>query len=70
MNGATLRERRKALGLTQQALGDILGVAQNSVARWEREEMAIPTFLHLALNWIELEAEKAASKSEPKGKTR
>lgn len=70
MNGAKLRERRKALGLTQQALGDILGVAQNSVARWEREEMAIPTFLHLALNWIELEAAKSASKSEPKGKTR
>ena len=66
MNGAKLRERRKALGLTQQALGDILGVAQNSVARWEREEMAIPTFLHLALKWIEYEAAKGGSKSEPK----
>jgi transcriptional regulator with XRE-family HTH domain len=69
MNGAKLRERRKVLGLTQQALGDILGVAQNSVARWEREEVAIPTFLHLALNWIEWEAEKRASKSGPKRKT-
>jgi len=67
MKGAKLRERRLALGLTQQALGDKLGVAQNSVARWEREEMAIPTFLHLALNWIEYEAAKsAASKSAGK----
>lgn len=68
MNAAKLRERRKALGLTQQALGDLLGVAQNSVARWEREEVPIPPFLHLALNWIELEAEKGASKSDAKGK--
>jgi transcriptional regulator with XRE-family HTH domain len=67
MTGPKLRERRKALGLTQQALGDILKVAQNTVARWEREDMAIPGFLHLALNWIEYEAAKrAAGKSEPK----
>ena len=70
MKGAKLRERRLALGLTQQALADILKVAQNTVARWEREEMARPGFLHLALKWIESEAEKGASKSEPKGKTR
>ena len=70
MKGAKLRERRLALGWTQQALADKLKVTQNTVARWEREEMAIPGFLNLALNWIELEAEKGASKSEPKGKFR
>jgi transcriptional regulator with XRE-family HTH domain len=70
MKGPKLRERRQALGLTQQALADKLKVTQNTVARWEREEMAIPGFLHLAINWIELEAAKDASKSEPKGKTR
>jgi len=71
MKGAKLRERRLALGLTQQALADKLEVTQNTVARWERDEMASPGFLHLALKWIECEAAKgAASKSEPKGKTR
>lgn len=69
MKGAKLRERRLALGLTQQALADILKVTRNTVARWEREEMAIPGFLHLALKWIEWEAEKGASKGEPKEKT-
>jgi transcriptional regulator with XRE-family HTH domain len=70
MKGAKLRERRLALGLTQQALADKLKVTQNTVARWEREEMTMPGFLHLALKWIEWEAEKGASTSEPKGKTR
>ena len=70
MKGAKLRERRLALGLTQQALADKLEVTQNTVARWERDEMASPGFLHLALKWIEYEAAKGASKSEPKRKTR
>jgi transcriptional regulator with XRE-family HTH domain len=70
MKGAKLRERRLALGLTQQALADKLQVTQNTVARWEREEMARPGFLHLAINWIEYEAAKGASNSETKGKTR
>jgi transcriptional regulator with XRE-family HTH domain len=66
MKGAKLRERRLALGLTQQALGDKLEVSRNTVARWERDEMANPGFLHLALKWIEWEAEKDASKSPGK----
>ena len=67
MKGPKLRERRLALGLTQQALADKLKVTQNTVARWEREEMAITGFLHLAINWIELEAaQSAASKSAGK----
>jgi transcriptional regulator with XRE-family HTH domain len=64
MKGAKLRERRLALGLTQQALADKLEVTQNTVARWERDEMANPGFLHLALKWIEYEAAKGTSKSK------
>jgi transcriptional regulator with XRE-family HTH domain len=60
MTGAKLRERRLALGLTQQGLASKLQVSRNTVARWEREEMAIPGFLHLALKTIECEAAKAA----------
>jgi transcriptional regulator with XRE-family HTH domain len=56
ITGAKVREQRLALGLTQQGLADILGVSRNTVARWEREEMAIPSFLHLALKTVERES--------------
>ncbi len=59
MKGAKLRERRLALGLTQQGLASKLKVSRNTVARWERDEMAIPGFLHLALKTLECEAAKA-----------
>jgi transcriptional regulator with XRE-family HTH domain len=61
MKGAKLRERRLALGLTQQGLASKLQVSRNTVARWERDEMAIPGFLHLALNTLECEAAKATN---------
>lgn len=59
MKGAKLRERRLVLGLTQQGLASKLKVSRNTVARWERDEMAIPGFLHLALKTLECEATKA-----------
>lgn len=58
MKGAKLREQRLALGLTQRELADKLAVTRNTVARWEREEMAIPGFLHLALKTLERESAK------------
>lgn len=59
MKGAKLRERRLAMALTQQGLASKLKVSRNTVARWERGEMAIPGFLHLALKTLECEAAKA-----------
>jgi hypothetical protein len=38
-------------------------VSRNTVARWERDEMAIPGFLHLALKTLECEAAKANVKA-------
>jgi transcriptional regulator with XRE-family HTH domain len=65
MKGTELRERRLALGLSQQGLADKLEVSRNTVARWERDEFPNPGFLNLALNWIEYETTKrAASKGE------
>lgn len=58
MKGAKLRERRLAMGLTQQGLATKLKVSRNTVARWERDEMAIPGFLHLALKTLESDAAK------------
>lgn len=48
------------MGLTQQGLANKLKVTRNTVARWERDEMTIPGFLHLALKTLECEAAKAA----------
>ena len=62
MKGAKLREWRLAQVLTQQELADKLQVSRNTVARWERDEMAIPGFLHLALKTLECEAVKASKK--------
>ena len=42
MHGKTLRTIRKLLGLTQAMLAAQLGVAPNTVARWERGERSIP----------------------------
>jgi transcriptional regulator with XRE-family HTH domain len=42
MKGAALRKRRKALGMTQVELARALGVAPNTVARYERDESGIP----------------------------
>jgi hypothetical protein len=38
-------------------------VSRNTVARWERDEMAIPGFLHLALRTLECEAAKGSKSS-------
>lgn len=62
MKGAKLRERRLALGLTQQGLASKLKVSRNTVARWERGEMAIRGFLHLVLKTLECDAAKAKQK--------
>jgi transcriptional regulator with XRE-family HTH domain len=47
------------MGLTQQGLASKLKVSRNTVARWERDDMSIPGFLHLALKTLECEAVKA-----------
>jgi transcriptional regulator with XRE-family HTH domain len=42
VKGAALRKQRKALGMTQAELAKALGVASNTVARYERDESGIP----------------------------
>ena len=41
MTGREFRAIRRQLALTQAALADEIGVTSNTVARWERGEMAI-----------------------------
>jgi transcriptional regulator with XRE-family HTH domain len=54
MDGPTLRAERRRRGLTQAELASALGVAANTVARWERGEMPTPgPMLDLAMRAIE-----------------
>jgi putative transcriptional regulator len=41
MTGTAVRRLRRRLGCTQAALAARLGVAPNTVARWERDEVRI-----------------------------
>jgi transcriptional regulator with XRE-family HTH domain len=42
MDGKELRKRRDQMKLTQVELAEELGVTSNTVARYERDELAIP----------------------------
>ena len=42
-----LAERRKALGLTQEALADLMGVERTTVVRWERGDTDPQAFTQL-----------------------
>jgi len=57
MQGPELRRRRLALGLSQAELATELEVTKNTVARWERDEVAIrhPGMLRACLEDIEAE---------------
>jgi transcriptional regulator with XRE-family HTH domain len=54
MDGAELRKQREALGLSQQELGDLLAVPQNTISRWELGKARIlhPRILALALRCL------------------
>ena len=41
MRGRELRVVRKQFGLSQATFGKLVGVTQNTVARWERDEIGI-----------------------------
>jgi predicted ATPase len=65
LSPAQLRTRRKALGLSQQALARAVGVTTNTIARWERGERRIAhaQLLHIGLE--RLEGSKAATPAAP-----
>ncbi len=55
MHHSELASRRRSLGISQDELAKRLGVAANTVARWERGELRIqhPEMLRFALRGIE-----------------
>lgn len=59
MTPTDLYQRRRALGMKQIELAVVLGVHEITVSRWERGEVPIPPFLHLALWAVEHNAPAA-----------
>ena len=53
MKNEQLKQRREALGITQEQLAQILGVDIVTISRWERGTRSIPPHLPLALEAIE-----------------
>ncbi len=65
MDAEELTLRRKDLGLTQAQLGSNLGVARNTIARWENEAMTfLPKLVDLALESLESSRKKNIKKLE------
>jgi transcriptional regulator with XRE-family HTH domain len=53
MTGNELRAWRRKQGLTQEQLANCLGVIRVTIARWETDVRAVPSFLPLALEALE-----------------
>jgi putative transcriptional regulator len=66
VTGDELRDLRKRLGLTQVELAEKVGVASNTVARWERGELGISEPVSRLLRLLE----KAKPPRTPKSKRR
>jgi transcriptional regulator with XRE-family HTH domain len=53
MNESALRRRRERLGLTQAELAEAMGVAWNTIARWETGQRRIPKMATILLRYLE-----------------
>lgn len=53
MDTKELKRRRERLGLTQKELAQILGIAPNTVTRYESGVLKIPKYMDLALEALE-----------------
>jgi excisionase family DNA binding protein len=64
MNKDELKQYRERIGLNQGELSKALGVANNTVSRWELGQRSIPEFLPLALETIERRLSTVGSESK------
>src|SRR5262245_6242180 len=67
-----LREQRSRLGMSQAALAAALGVARNTIARWERNELEIrhPELVQTALDRLATEEHLAANTQRRGGRAK
>ena len=71
MTPKDLRAWRTRTGYSQGKLAKVLGVIPLTISRWERGEREIPSFLHLALECLEMKGGEVeitrATKTKKKG---
>ena len=69
MTPEDLKNWRNARSLTQEGLGKLLGVTKICVYRWEAGLRHTPSFLHLALECLDMKGgTKMKGKENTKGK--
>ena len=61
MTGEVLKEKRKALNLSQAQLAEKLGVKENTIYRWEKGILPIYKTVELALEYLLLKAENTST---------
>jgi len=66
-SGARIRAIRRKIGLSQSQMAGRLGVAKNTVARWEREYLVPPMVAELAAEYL-LITDKTGGQKNAKGK--
>jgi transcriptional regulator with XRE-family HTH domain len=62
-----LRQRRKALGLSQRRLAEALGVTQHTVSRWEEGKIALTAPRSM---WLDAEMKRVERERRPKRRRR
>ena len=70
MKPSQLQSWRHRNGYSQRQIAKILGVATQTVHRWETGRREIPSFLHLALECIEKKGDELKAKGMGKKKER
>lgn len=70
MKPSELVKWRKKNGYSQGRLGKALGVASLTIYRWEKAMREIPSFLHLALKYLELKGGEIEKEGKRKSKGR
>lgn len=63
MNGQEVRRIRERLGFTQEQLAREVGVHKNTVARWERDELAIRASTARLLQFVAIDARERGLES-------
>jgi DNA-binding transcriptional regulator YiaG len=66
MTPKDLKKWREANGYSQSGLADALSVHIMTVSRWERGAREIPSFLHLALKHLGMQAKGKIKKGKGK----
>ena len=66
MNGPGLKSLRSRLGLTQAALAEAVGVVPNTLARWERGDLGVPSWAVERLDAVSRSGSSGSAVTRPR----